>query len=102
MRSALTLGSQRAERAVVINDMVEGERENEERAVSGGVHLKSHIPLVQPNCLTLFCQRCLQQLPSYLEYNEYTEFTFSRSLIHMQKPINAMSSRNVTNLETNI
>lgn len=66
--SALTFGSPRTEWAAVINDMVEGERKNEERAVTGGVHLESHIPLVQPNCFTLFSQRCLQQLTSYLEY----------------------------------
>lgn len=56
MRSALTFGSPGAERAAVINNMVEGEREDEEGAVTRRVHLEGHISLVQPNCLTLFSQ----------------------------------------------
>lgn len=81
MRSELTFGSPGAEWAAIINDMVEGEREDEEGAVTGRVHLEGHVPLVQPNCLTLFSQRRLQQLTTYLGYEGYTDFTHTYSIL---------------------
>lgn len=45
--------------AVVVNDVVEGQGDDEEGAVAGRVHLKRHIALVQPHRLALLGQRRL-------------------------------------------
>lgn len=55
-----------SEGAVVINDVVEGEGDDEEGAVTGRVHLERDIALVQPHSLSLLCQGRLKQLPRHL------------------------------------
>lgn len=45
-----------SERAVAINDVVECQRDDEEGAVAGRVHLEGHVALVQSYCLALLCQ----------------------------------------------
>lgn len=52
----VTFGSPSSERATVVNNVVEGEGDDEERAVTGRVNLERHIPLVQSHRLTLLCQ----------------------------------------------
>lgn len=55
-----------SEGAVLINDVVEGQGDDEEGAVTGRVHLERHIALVQLHCLSLLCQGRLKQLPRHL------------------------------------
>lgn len=54
------------EGAVVINNVVESQGDDEEGAVTGRVHLERHIALVQPHRLALLCQGRLKQLPRHL------------------------------------
>lgn len=54
------------EGAVVVNDVVESQGDDEEWAVAGCVHLERHVSLVQPYCLTLLCQGRLKELPRHL------------------------------------
>lgn len=54
------------EGAVVINDVVEGQGDDEEGAVTGRVHLERHVALIQAHRLTLLCQGRLKQLPCHL------------------------------------
>lgn len=61
-----TFGCPGSEWAAVIDDVIEGEGEDEERAVAGCVHLEGHVSLVQTNCLSLLGQRGLQQLTGHL------------------------------------
>lgn len=63
---ASTFSSPGAERAVAVYDVVEGERDDEEGAVAGRVHLKGHVALVQPHGLALLGQGRLKQLPRHL------------------------------------
>ena len=65
--SNLTLGSPGPQRAAVVDGVVEGEREDEEGAVTGGVHLERHVPLVQTHRLPLLGERRLKQLTRHLE-----------------------------------
>lgn len=66
----LTLGCPGAQRAAVVNDVVEGERQDEEGAVAGRVHLEGDVPLVQTNRLTFFGERRLQKFTSHLKPNQ--------------------------------
>lgn len=61
-----TFRSPGSEGAVVINDVVEGEGDDEEGAVTGRVHLERYVPLVQSHRLALLCQGRLKQLPRHL------------------------------------
>lgn len=54
------------EGAVVIDDVVESQGDDEEGAVAGCVHLERHIALVQSHRLALLCQGRLKQLPRHL------------------------------------
>lgn len=54
------------EGAVVIDDVVESQGDDEERAVTGSVHLEGHVALLQPHCLALFGHGRLKQLPRHL------------------------------------
>lgn len=61
-----------AQRAGVVDHVVEGEGEDEEGAVAGGVHTKGNISLVQTHRLALFGQGGLQQFSSHLAADEQT------------------------------
>lgn len=63
---AFTFSCPGSERAAVVDDVVEGEGDDEEGAVAGRVHLERHISLVQPHRLPLLCQGRLEQLPRHL------------------------------------
>lgn len=63
----LTLGCPGAQGAAVVNDVVEGERQDEEGAVAGRVHLEGDVPLVQTNRLTFFGEGRLQEFTSHLK-----------------------------------
>lgn len=65
--STLTLSCPGSKGAVVIDEVVESERQDEEGAIAGRVHLKGDVPLVQTNRLTFLGQRCLQEFSSHLE-----------------------------------
>lgn len=56
----LTLGCPGSQGAAVIDEVVEGEGQDEEGAVTGRVHLERHIPLVQTNRLPLLGQGSLE------------------------------------------
>lgn len=62
----LTLGCPSSQGTVVINDMVEGKGQDEEGAVTGSVHLKGNISLIQTNRLPFLGQRRLEQFSSHL------------------------------------
>lgn len=66
MSCDLTLCCPGSEGAVFIDDVVEGQRYDEEGTVAGRVHLERHVTLVQSHSFTLFCQGCLKQLPRHL------------------------------------
>lgn len=68
----LTLGGPGSQGAVVVNDVVEGERKDEEGAFAGGVHLEGHVPLVHTNCFTFLCQGRLQEFPCHLNETAHT------------------------------
>lgn len=71
----LTLGCPGSQGAVFINEVVKGEGQDEEGAVTGHVHLEGNIPLVKANRLTFLSQRRLEQFPSNLwENNGHTLF----------------------------
>lgn len=57
----LTFGCPGSQGAVVIDEMVESEGQDEEGAVAGGVHLEGNIGLVETNRLAFLGQRCLEQ-----------------------------------------
>lgn len=65
----LTFGCPGSQGAAVIDEVVEGEGQDEEGAVTGRVHLEGHIPLVQTNRLTFLGQRRLEQFSSHLRRN---------------------------------
>ncbi len=65
----LTLGCPGSQGATVIDEVVEGEGQDEEGTVTGRVHLEGHIPLVQTNCLPFLGQRRLEQFSSHLGKN---------------------------------
>lgn len=67
LRLGSTFGCPGSQGAAVINDVVEGQRDDQEGAVAGRVHLEGHVALVQPNCLALLGQRRLEQLSRHLE-----------------------------------
>lgn len=62
----LTLGCPSSQGTVVIDDMVEGKGQDEEGAVTGSVHLKGDISLIQTNRLPFLGQRRLEQFSSHL------------------------------------
>lgn len=61
-----TFGCPGPEGAVVVDDVVEGQGDDEEGAVAGRVHLERHVALVQSHRLALLCQGRLKQLPRHL------------------------------------
>lgn len=50
-----TFGCPGPEGAVVVDDVVEGQGDDEEGAVAGRVHLERHVALVQSHRLALLC-----------------------------------------------
>lgn len=54
------------EGAVVVDEVVESQGDDEEGAVAGSVHLERHVALVQPHRLALLRQGRLEQLPRHL------------------------------------
>lgn len=62
----LTLSCPGSQRTAVIDDMVEGKGQDEEGAVTGSVHLKGNISLIQTNRLPFLGQGCLEQFSSHL------------------------------------
>lgn len=62
----LTLGCPGSQRAVVIDEVVEGEGQDEEGAVTGRVHLEGHVPLVQTHRLAFLGQRRLEEFSCHL------------------------------------
>lgn len=62
----LTLRCPGSQGAVFINEVVEGEGQDEEGAVTGCVHLEGHTPLVKANCLAFLGQRRLEKFSSHL------------------------------------
>lgn len=51
--SICTLVGPSAQRALLVDDVVEGEREDEEGALAGRVHAEGHVLLVQTHRLAL-------------------------------------------------
>jgi hypothetical protein len=64
---ACTFAGPGAQGAGVVDDVVEGERDDEEGAVAGRVHLEGDVLLVQTHRLPLLGERRLKQLTRHLE-----------------------------------
>lgn len=65
----LTLGCPGSQGTVFIDEVVEGEGQDEERTFTGCVHLKGYISLVKANCLAFLGQRRLEQFSGHLGEN---------------------------------
>lgn len=66
IRARLTFICPCSEGAVVVDDVDEGEGQDEEGAVAGGVHAEGHVPLIQTDRLPGFGQRRLEEFPRHL------------------------------------
>lgn len=65
----LTFSRPGSQGAVVIDEVIESEGQDEEGAVTRHVHLEGHIPLVQAHSLTFLGQRGLEKFSSHLGEN---------------------------------
>lgn len=90
---------QTCQRAALIQDVVEGEREDEERAVAAGVHVKIHRALVDQGLLTFLCNVGVEELPCYLALDQEALPHVGHPHHQTQLPLAATDHRHLAELD---